>query len=90
MGGSVFSRLGYVFAHSAFKNLRQRMDPNAANGGMFLGLNGMVVKSHGGADAGVCLGCQRGNRRGRCGHLKNHCGRYRRYNVLDDAEANIG
>ena len=51
IGGSVFSRLGYVFAHSAFKNLRQRMDPNAANGGMFLGLNGIVVKSHGGADA---------------------------------------
>ena len=51
MGGSVFSRLGYVFARSAFKNLRQRMDPNAANGGMFLGLNGIVVKSHGGADA---------------------------------------
>jgi glycerol-3-phosphate acyltransferase PlsX len=27
------------------------MDPNASNGGMFLGLNGVVVKSHGGADA---------------------------------------
>ncbi|MEC8546246.1 MAG: hypothetical protein VXY43_05205, partial [Pseudomonadota bacterium] len=27
------------------------MDPNAANGGMFLGLNGIVVKSHGSADA---------------------------------------
>jgi glycerol-3-phosphate acyltransferase PlsX len=27
------------------------MDPNAANGGMLLGLNGIVVKSHGGADA---------------------------------------
>ena len=51
MGGSVFSRLGYIFARSAFKNLRQRMDPAAANGGMFLGLNGIVVKSHGGADA---------------------------------------
>ena len=52
MGGSIFSRLGYVFAHTAFRNLRQRMDPAAANGGMFLGLNGIVVKSHGGADAG--------------------------------------
>ena len=52
MGGSVFSRLGYVFARSAFKNLQQRMDPNGANGGIFLGLNGIVVKSHGGADAG--------------------------------------
>jgi len=51
MGGSVFSRLGYIFARSAFKNLHQRMDPAAANGGMFLGLNGIVVKSHGGADS---------------------------------------
>ena len=51
MGGSVFSRLGYIFARSAFKNLHRRMDPAAANGGMFLGLNGIVVKSHGGADS---------------------------------------
>ncbi|MBL6786528.1 MAG: phosphate acyltransferase PlsX [PS1 clade bacterium] len=48
---SMFARLGYVFARPAFKALRARMDPNAANGGMFLGLNGIVVKSHGGADA---------------------------------------
>ena len=51
ISGSFFSRLGYVFARPAFQSLRQRMDPNAANGGMFLGLNGIVVKSHGGADA---------------------------------------
>ena len=30
--------------------MRARMDPNSSNGGMFLGLNGLVVKSHGGAD----------------------------------------
>ena len=50
MGSTLFSRLGYLFARSAFGALRARMDPNAANGGMFLGLNGVVVKSHGGAD----------------------------------------
>ena len=50
MGSTLLSRIGYLFARSAFGALRARMDPNAANGGMFLGLNGVVVKSHGGAD----------------------------------------
>ena len=50
MSSTWLSKLGYFFAMSAFKALRARMDPNAANGGMFLGLNGVVVKSHGGAD----------------------------------------
>ena len=31
--------------------LRKRIDPRRVNGGVFLGLNGMVVKSHGSADA---------------------------------------
>ena len=31
--------------------LRRKLDPRAQNGGMFLGLNGVVVKSHGGTDA---------------------------------------
>ena len=51
MGSSLLSKIGYVFSMGAFKALRKRMDPNAANGGMLLGLNGIVVKSHGGADA---------------------------------------
>ena len=45
------SRLGYVLASRAFKTLREKMDPRRANGGVFLGLNGVVIKSHGGADA---------------------------------------
>ena len=51
MGSSLLTKLGYLFAQSGFAALRARMDPNASNGGMFLGLNGVVVKSHGGADA---------------------------------------
>lgn len=51
MGSSLMTKIGYLFAKSGFNALRERMDPNAANGGMFLGLNGVVVKSHGGADA---------------------------------------
>jgi glycerol-3-phosphate acyltransferase PlsX len=45
------ARLGYVLAKPALHLLRQRLDPRRYNGAMFLGLNGIVVKSHGGTDA---------------------------------------
>jgi len=45
------SKIGYLFAKNAFKALRDKLDPNKSNGGVFLGLNGIVVKSHGGTDA---------------------------------------
>lgn len=48
---SPLARLGALLAMPALKGLRQRMDPRQANGGVFLGLNGVVVKSHGGTDA---------------------------------------
>jgi glycerol-3-phosphate acyltransferase PlsX len=48
---SVLSRVGSLFAMGSFRRLRMRIDPRRANGGVFLGLNGAVVKSHGGADA---------------------------------------
>jgi glycerol-3-phosphate acyltransferase PlsX len=51
MSRSVSARIGYLFARSAFRQLRERMDPRRSNGGVFLGLNGIVIKSHGGADA---------------------------------------
>src|SRR5271168_3542163 len=51
MSRSLGARIGYLFARPAFRQLRQRMDPRRANGGVFLGLNGIVIKSHGGADA---------------------------------------
>ena len=38
-------------ARQAFRTLRDKMDPRKSNGGVFLGLNGIVIKSHGGADA---------------------------------------
>ena len=43
------SRIGYLFAKNAFKALREKLDPNKSNGGVFLGLDGIVVKSHGDA-----------------------------------------
>ncbi|TPQ32354.1 phosphate acyltransferase PlsX [Bradyrhizobium guangdongense] len=48
---SWLSRLGYLFARDAFQALRDKMDPNKSNGGVLLGLNGLVVKSHGGINA---------------------------------------
>jgi glycerol-3-phosphate acyltransferase PlsX len=51
MQRSWMSKLGYLFARGAFQALRNKMDPNKSNGGMFLGLNGVVVKSHGGINA---------------------------------------
>src|SRR5882762_1421276 len=45
------SKIGYLFAKNAFKALRDKLDPNKSNGGVLLGLNGIVVKSHGGTDA---------------------------------------
>ncbi|MGI8526315.1 MAG: phosphate acyltransferase PlsX [Pseudolabrys sp.] len=44
------AKLGYLLARSAFQTLREKMDPRKSNGGVFLGLNGVVIKSHGGAD----------------------------------------
>jgi phosphate acyltransferase len=45
------AKLGYLLAAGAFRALREKMDPRNANGGVFLGLNGVVIKSHGSTDA---------------------------------------
>jgi glycerol-3-phosphate acyltransferase PlsX len=51
MKETVFTRIGYLFARGAFRKLAAKIDPSRANGGVFVGLNGIVIKSHGGADA---------------------------------------
>ncbi|MCC5965427.1 MAG: phosphate acyltransferase PlsX [Natronohydrobacter sp.] len=48
---SLLSRFGALAAYGPLKRLQKRMDPRRMNGGVFLGLNGTVVKSHGSADA---------------------------------------
>ncbi len=45
------TRLGALLARRAFRRLKEKLDPRANNGGIFLGLNGIVVKSHGGTDS---------------------------------------
>jgi glycerol-3-phosphate acyltransferase PlsX len=44
------SRIGALFAANAFRAMKAKMDPRSSNGGVFLGLNGLVIKSHGGTD----------------------------------------
>jgi len=51
LNSGVMARLGAVSAYPALQKLRRRMDPSTNNGAVFLGLNGVVVKSHGGANA---------------------------------------
>lgn len=51
MSRTLMARIGYFFAKGAFDLLREKMDVSRSNGGVFLGLNGIVVKSHGGADS---------------------------------------
>ncbi|MDX1400489.1 MAG: phosphate acyltransferase PlsX [Kiloniellales bacterium] len=48
---SLSAQLGYILAKSSLKKLKKRTDPRRYNGAMFLGLNGIAVKSHGGTDA---------------------------------------
>ena len=45
------AKLGYLLARPALRGLRDRFDPRLYNGALFLGVNGVVVKSHGGTDA---------------------------------------
>jgi glycerol-3-phosphate acyltransferase PlsX len=51
MGRTWRAKLGYLLARDAFRTLADKMDPRKVNGGVFLGLNGIVIKSHGGTDA---------------------------------------
>jgi len=48
---SLLAGLGYLLARPALRKLRKRLDPRRYNGAIFLGLNGITVKSHGGTDA---------------------------------------
>ncbi|MBP1860833.1 phosphate acyltransferase PlsX [Rhizobium herbae] len=51
MSRTLLAKIGYILAKGAFDRLREKMDPRKVNGGVFLGLNGVVIKSHGGTDA---------------------------------------
>ena len=68
---TIWAKLGYLLARRAFGRLREKMDPRSVNGGVFLGLNGTVVKSHGGADeTGVAAAIGLAIRLARAGFLE--------------------
>jgi glycerol-3-phosphate acyltransferase PlsX len=50
LNANFLSKVGALFASQALNALRRKMDPRTVNGGAFLGLNGIVIKSHGGTD----------------------------------------
>ncbi len=47
---SPIAMLGYLFCRGAINRMKDKVDPRKYNGGMFLGVNGICVKSHGGSD----------------------------------------
>ncbi|MGH6802519.1 MAG: phosphate acyltransferase PlsX, partial [Methyloceanibacter sp.] len=51
LGRDLASRLGYLLARRALASVKAKLDPRNVNGGVFLGLNGVVIKSHGDSDA---------------------------------------
>jgi len=48
---NIFSKLSIIFSYVSLKRFKSKLDPRKYNGAIFLGLNGPVVKSHGGTDA---------------------------------------
>ena len=51
MTRTLAAKIGALFARQAFKALKEKMNPSRANGGVFLGLEGIVIKSHGSENA---------------------------------------
>ena len=52
---NIFSKISLIFSYFSLKEFKNRLDPRKYNGAIFLGLNGPVVKSHGGIDALVFI-----------------------------------
>jgi phosphate acyltransferase len=48
---NLFTKISLIFSYFALKKFKEKLDPRKYNGAIFLGLNGPVVKSHGGTDA---------------------------------------
>ena len=52
---NIFSKISLIFSYFSLKEFKNRLDPRKYNGAIFLGLNGPVVKSHGGIDVWVFI-----------------------------------
>ena len=49
--GNLFTKISLIFSYFSLKKFKEKLDPRKYNGAILLGLNGPVVKSHGGTDA---------------------------------------
>tara|TARA_B100001248_G_scaffold194355_1_gene149224 strand:+ start:271 stop:1305 length:1035 start_codon:yes stop_codon:yes gene_type:complete len=47
---NIFTKISLIFSYFSLKKFKDKLDPRKYNGAIFLGLNGLVVKSHGGID----------------------------------------
>ncbi len=66
-----FSRIGGFFAYTSLRRFFKKIDPRQSNGGVLLGLEGVVIKSHGGSDpvgiaAAITLGLKLANSKNLC------------------------
>ncbi len=79
---NLFTKISLIFSYFSLKKFKERLDPRKYNGAIFLGLNGPVVKSHGGTDSlgfyysiDLCYKIVKGNLikeiRKNLSHLKN-------------------
>lgn len=85
---SILSRLASLLALTSLRRLQRRIDPRRVNGGVFLGLNGTVVKSHGSADAtGVCAAVELAFQLARSGFQENLAARLASTKALAQSEA---
>tara|TARA_Y100000768_G_scaffold364833_1_gene325607 strand:+ start:2560 stop:3594 length:1035 start_codon:yes stop_codon:yes gene_type:complete len=48
---NIFTKISLLFSYFSLKKFKEKLDPRKYNGAIFLGLNGPVVKSHGGTDS---------------------------------------
>ena len=48
---NIFTKMSLIFSYFSLKKFKKKLDPRRYNGAIFLGLNGPVVKSHGGIDS---------------------------------------
>tara|TARA_B100001029_G_C15057697_1_gene455740 strand:- start:2536 stop:3201 length:666 start_codon:yes stop_codon:yes gene_type:complete len=76
---NVFSKISTLFSYFSLKKFKSKIDPRKYNGAIFLGLNGPVVKSHGGIDSigfyysiDLCYRIIKGDLMGRIKNNLNH------------------
>lgn len=88
---TIWSRMASLLAYTSMRRLKERIDPRRANGGVFLGLTGTVVKSHGAADAtGVSAAIKLAFQLGQSGFSEKLAARVASAALLSDEEENEG